>query len=207
MVNHNQDEQQMGWLKHEVLEWIKALLIAFALVALLRWLLFTPTIVSGDSMEPNFHDKQRLIVNKVIYMVREPDRGEVIVFHAPERKDYIKRVIALPGDKVKVDGDVVNINGQAINEPYIADEIRKAAESGHTYNRRNYQVTSEGIIEVTVPEESVFVMGDNRSNSKDSRMDSVGFISMDEIVGRADIVFWPFGDFDLIKHPDLEVDS
>lgn len=206
MVNRSHGNQQMGWLKSEVLEWIKALLIAFALVAMLRWLLFTPTIVSGESMTPNFEDKQRLIVNKVVYMIREPERGEVIVFHAPEHKDYIKRVIGLPGETVKVDGDDVYINGRKIEEPYIAEKIKEAEQSGFTYNRRNYKVTSDGLVEATVPEGKIFVMGDNRSNSKDSRMESVGFISIDEIVGRADIVFWPLSELEWIDHPDYEVE-
>lgn len=201
MVDQSPDEHYSG-LKSETWEWIKALLIAFALVALMRWLLFTPTIVSGPSMEPNFHDRQRLIVNKVIYRIREPERGEVVVFHAPEKKDYIKRVIALPGETVKVVGDTVYVNGEPIEEPYIRAEVEKAKQQGTTYNRRDYKVTENGVEAVTVPEDSVFVMGDNRSNSKDSRMESVGFVPIDEIVGRADVVFWPLPDFRLVRHPD-----
>jgi signal peptidase I len=181
--------------KNEIWEWIKALLIAIALVALIRTFLFTPTVVSGDSMEPNFHDRQRLIVNILAYSIGEPDYGEVIVFHAPnedEGKDFIKRVIALPGDEVKVEGDNVYINGKKIEEDYIKDAIQEQAELGLTYNNnRNFA-------ERTVPEGKVFVLGDNRPISKDSR--DIGFIEFDEIVGRADLVIWPLTDIDVISH-------
>ena len=89
--------------KSETWEWIKALVIAGVLVIIIRWFLFSPFIVDGDSMHPNFFTGERLIVNEIVYDIRAPKRGEVIVFHAPEGKDYIKRVIALPGETVKVD--------------------------------------------------------------------------------------------------------
>lgn len=195
------DVNNANWLRSEIWEWVKALLIAFTLVAIMRWLLFTPTIVSGPSMEPNFHDRERLIVNKIIYRIREPRRGEVVVFHAPEEKDYIKRVIALPGETVKVENDTVYINDQPLSEPYIADVVEQAQRQGKSYNYRNFLETPNGIEAVTVPEGTVFVMGDNRSNSKDSRMESVGFIPMEDIVGRADIIFWPISHFQRVNHP------
>lgn len=212
-MEQNHEEQQENqvtsprdnWLKTEVVEWGKALLIAVVLVTLMRWLLFTPTIVSGPSMEPNFWDQQRLIVNKMIYRFKEPDRGEVVVFHAPEQKDYIKRVIALPGESVRIEKDHVYINGELLNEPYIAEAIAEAARNNTTYNTRDFKMTGSGIREVTVPDGHLFLVGDNRPNSKDSRMESVGFIPISEVVGRADIIFWPLGDFQWIKHPDYEV--
>jgi len=88
-------------LKGEAWEWIKAILIAAALVFLIRWFIFATYVVEGPSMQPNFHTGERLIVNKIIYSFRKPERGEVVVFHAPQGKDYIKRVIALPGEKNK----------------------------------------------------------------------------------------------------------
>ncbi len=204
MVDVSHKEQSENWLQREIWEWIKALLIAFVLVAVMRWLLFTPTIVSGPSMEPNFHDRQRLIVNKLIYHIREPRRGEVIVFHAPEEKDYIKRVIALPGESVRVEGDEVYINGQLLNEPYIASAVEAAHAKGTLYNSKNFFETPNGVVDVVVPEGTVFVMGDNRSNSKDSRMDSVGFVPMDKIVGRSDLIFWPLKDLSIVHHPKEE---
>jgi len=205
MEEHSlEDKPQVSWLKSEAWEWTKALLIAFALVAIMRWLLFTPTIVSGPSMEPNFIDGERLIVNKIIYTFRKPERGEVIVFHAPENKDYIKRVIGVPGDRLKIDGDTVYINGESLAEPYIQAEIDQMQAQGLQYNTRSHHLVDGKIEEVTVPEDHVFVLGDNRPNSKDSRWDSVGFIPMDEIVGRADVVFWPLTKFRFIGHPDYK---
>ncbi|MEC0248790.1 signal peptidase I [Paenibacillus chitinolyticus] len=179
-------------VKKEAWEWIKALLIAAVLVFLIRWLLFAPFIVEGPSMEPNFHTGERLIVNKIKYKFSEPKRGEVIVLHAPEGIDYIKRIVALPGETIKVDGDKVYVNDKVIEEPYIKEAIDNAVKEGHAYNRRNFpEAGSEGTTEIKVPDKSVFVMGDNRSNSKDSRFAEVGFVSYDKIVGRADLVFWP----------------
>ncbi len=192
-------EQQQS-AKNEWWEWIKALLIAFVIVFLVRHFLFTPTVVSGPSMEPNFEDKERLIVNKIVYDIREPRRGEVIVFHAPEKKDYIKRIIALPGETVQVDGDRIYINGEQIDEPYIEEVIANANANGMRYNRLADFPATE------VPDNAVFVLGDNRPNSKDSRFGEVGFVAFDQIVGRADLVFWPVTDFKILSHPDYEVE-
>src|SRR5690606_13832626 len=107
-------------------------------VIIIRLFLFDNYVVEGHSMEPNFKDNERLIVNKIIYDIRVPKRGEVVVLHAPEGQDYIKRVIALPGEKVIVEGDNVYINGEKLEEKYIADVIRKAAEAGVTYNNTDF---------------------------------------------------------------------
>lgn len=189
-------DQNLVKSKNEVFEWAKALLIAAALVFLIRWLAFTPFIVDGESMLPNFQNDERMIVNKLIYDFRDPKRFEVIVFLAPEGKDFIKRVIGLPGDKIRVDGDNVYINGEPISEPFIQDEIDKAAAEGRIYNSSTMSITEE----MTVPENSLFVMGDNRPRSKDSRFSEVGFVEYDQIVGRADIVYWPLSSLRLIKH-------
>lgn len=178
-----------GPLRSEAWEWIKALLVALGLVLLIRWLLFAPFIVEGPSMQPNFHTGERLIVNKIIYDIREPKRGEVIVFHAPAEKDYIKRVIALPGETVKVVGDKVFVNGQLLDEPYLQEVVNEAAKKGETYNNRDFP-------EEKVPEGAIFVMGDNRPQSSDSR--SIGFIGFDKVIGRADLVFWPLNDVTLV---------
>lgn len=187
-------------MKSELWEWLKSILIALILVILIRSFIFAPTTVYGQSMEPNFVDRERLIINKFIYYIKEPQRGEVIVFHAPEQKNYIKRVIALPGETVKVDGDNVYVNGEIIEEPYLKEAIQKASENGLNYNYFNFKVGVDGIEEVTVPENTLFVMGDNRSNSKDSRMESVGFIPIDEVVGRVDVIFWPLSNFRIVNH-------
>ncbi|MBP1991361.1 signal peptidase I [Paenibacillus eucommiae] len=179
-------------VKNEVWEWAKALLIAGVLVFVIRWFVFAPFIVEGPSMEPNFYTSERLIVNKILYDIRKPKRGEVVVFHAPEGKDYIKRVVALPGETVKVEGDKIYINGQEIEQTYLKEALEQAAKEGRSYN------TLANFPETTVPEGSIFAMGDNRSNSRDSRDPSVGFVPYKEIVGRADLIFWPMSKISLV---------
>jgi signal peptidase I len=179
-------------VKNEAWEWVKALVIAGVLVFLIRFFIFAPFIVEGPSMEPNFYTNERLIVNKILYDIRAPKRGEVIVFHAPEGKDYIKRVIALPGETVKVEGDKVYINGQEMEQTFLKEALDKAAKEGRTYN------TLPNFKETKVPEGSIFAMGDNRSNSKDSRDPSVGFVPYSKIVGRADLIFWPVSKMGLV---------
>ncbi len=187
-------------IKNEAVEWIKAILIAGVLVALIRWFIFAPFVVDGPSMHPNFFTGERLIVNKLIYTLRHPKPGEVIVFLAPEGKDYIKRVIGVPGDTVKVQGDNVYINGKKIAEPYIQEAIDQAQKKGTTYNNRDFNYVNGKLEAVKVPEGSLFVMGDNRPNSRDSRFDDVGFVPYNKVIGRADFVFWPLDKIHFIKH-------
>lgn len=183
--------------KNEVLEWIKAIAIALVLVILIRWLLFKPFIVDGPSMKPNFHTGERVIVNEILYDIRKPQRGEVIVFHVPsEGRDFIKRVIGVAGDTVKVEGDVVTVNGEPVNETYIQGAIDDAHNNNSLYNNKNFP--NEDFTDGTVPEGHVFVMGDNRSDSTDSRM--IGYVPLGDIVGRADLIFWPVKDITLINH-------
>ncbi|NQX46150.1 signal peptidase I [Paenibacillus tritici] len=183
--------------KNEVLEWIKAIAIALVLVILIRWLLFKPFIVDGPSMKPNFHTGERVIVNEILYDIRKPQRGEVIVFHVPsEGRDFIKRVIGVAGDKVKVEGDVVTVNGEPVNETYIQGAIDEAHNNNILYNDKNFP--NEKFTDDTVPEGHVFVMGDNRSDSTDSRM--IGYVPLGDIVGRADLIFWPVKDISFINH-------
>lgn len=183
--------------KNELVEWLKALLIALVLVVLIRWLLFKPFIVQGPSMEPNFVSNQKLIVNEILYDIRKPERGEVIVFHVPdEGRDFIKRVIAVAGDTVKVEGDKVLVNGEPVNETYIQEAIDQAHAENRLYNNTDFpnSFVQDGV----VPEGHVFVMGDNRSNSTDSRM--IGYVPLGDIIGRADLIFWPIKDIGLINH-------
>ncbi|MFF2908528.1 MULTISPECIES: signal peptidase I [Bacillales] len=183
--------------KNEVLEWIKAIAIALVLVILIRWLLFKPFIVDGPSMRPNFHTGERVIVNEILYDIRSPQRGEVIVFHVPsEGRDFIKRVIGVAGDTVKVEGDVVTVNGKPVNETYIQGAIDDAHKNNTLYNNKNFP--NEDFTDGTVPEGHVFVMGDNRSDSTDSRM--IGYVPLGDIVGRADLIFWPVKDITWINH-------
>ncbi len=188
-----------GKARKEVFEWVKALAIAAILVWLIRWFLFAPFAVDGPSMQPNFHTGERLIVNKIIFDIRQPHRGEVVVFHVPqEGRDFIKRVIALPGDKVKVEGDDVFVNDVKQDEPYLKQAIEDANKKGELWNQTGLNFPNENVTEGTVPADSFLAMGDNRSNSEDSRR--IGYIPYKQLIGRADVIFWPPSDMKIIKH-------
>jgi signal peptidase I len=167
--------------KKEAWEWIKALAVAIALAVLIRSFLFAPFIVEGESMETTLHNNEKLVVNKAVYLLREPQRGEIVVFHAEAGRDYIKRVIGVPGDTVEMRDDTLYINGKAVPEPYLEENREKVREED--------KPLTDDFGPVTVPEGQIFVLGDNRQNSHDSR--ALGSISIDSVVGRAEFVYWP----------------
>ncbi len=165
-------------------EWTKALLIAVGIAAIIRYFLFAPIVVDGLSMMPTLHNGDRMIVSK---LHNEPKRFDIVVFHAPENKDYIKRVIGLPGDKVEYINDTLFINGKAYDEPYLEDY---KVQMGDTLLTDNFVVEE-------IPEGHIFVMGDNRQYSRDSR--HIGTVDLDKIVGKTNVIYWPIEDITLIK--------
>jgi signal peptidase I len=179
--------------KNELWEWTKVLLIAFGLAAIIRYFLFTPIVVDGESMMPTLEDGDKMIVNKIGYTIGEPERFDIVVFHAPEQKDYIKRVIGLPGDQIEYRDDQLYINGEAYEEPYLG-EYKEAVTDGTLTEDFTLE---DKIQRETVPEGHVFVMGDNRRFSKDSR--HIGVIPFDEIIGSTNLIFWPMEDIGFVK--------
>lgn len=180
--------------KNEIWEWIKALVIAFVIAVLIRYILFTPIVVDGDSMMPTLVDGDRMIVNKIGYKLGEPDRFDIVVFHAPEGKDYIKRVIGLPGDTLEYKDDQLYINGKAYDEPYL-DEYKSQLTEGtltQDFTLQDIDPTLD-----VIPEGYVFVMGDNRRYSKDSR--HIGIVSEDKIIGNTSVIFWPLSEMKIVK--------
>lgn len=185
----------------EIFEWVKAIAIAVILVLIIRWLLFMPFIVDGPSMQPNFQTGERVIVNKILYKIREPKRGEVIVFHVPEEnRNFIKRVIGVEGDTIRYEGDDLYVNGEKVDETYIKEAVDQAHAEGHDYNNNSLSgnFPNESFTESVVPEGHIFVLGDNRPESKDSRM--IGFVSLDEVIGRSDVIFWPLDKAKIVQH-------
>ncbi len=168
--------------KNELWEWIKIFVVAAVLAVGIRYFLFTPIIVDGQSMMPTLEDRDRMIVNKLSYVFGEPERFDIVVFHASEEKDYIKRVIGLPGEHIEYKNDTLYVDGVPYEEPYL-EEYKKALVGG----------TLTEPFSVTVPEGHIFVMGDNRRYSKDSR--HIGPIAIDEILGKANVIYWPLEDF------------
>ncbi|MGO4541834.1 signal peptidase I [Paenibacillus sp. 2TAB19] len=200
-VTYGTGSVKKGGAYKEIVEWIKALVIAVVLVFIIRQFLFSPFIVDGPSMEPNFETGERLIVNKILYSIREPKFGEVVVFDVPDQhRKFIKRVIGVPGDVIRLEGDDLYINDKKIEEPYIKEAIEEAHARGELYNEPgiNTDFPNSQVTEATVPENTIFALGDNRSNSTDSRF--IGFVRDEEIVGRADIIFWPLNKLEFIKH-------
>jgi signal peptidase I len=177
------------------------LLIAFVLAFLLRTFVLQVFYIPSSSMEPTLQIDDRMVVEKVTYRFRGPERGEIVVFEgetfdlgAEERtiatrvvrgfgqflgvvpasaRDFVKRVIGLPGDEILIEDGQVHVNGVALDEPYVV------YDDGSDYGP------------VTVPEGHLFFLGDNRPNSSDSRR-SLGFVPLEHVVGRSTVIIWPF---------------
>lgn len=179
--------------KSEVWEWSKALIIAVLLAFVIRYFLFAPIVVDGESMMPTLHDQDRMIVNKLNYKISDPKRFDIIVFHAPEGKDYIKRIIGLPGDTLKYKDDVLYINGKAYEEPYLEEYKKQVVDGPLTESFTLEEKTGKK----TVPEGELFVMGDNRRDSKDSR--HIGTVSYEKVLGNTSVIYWPVSDIRIIK--------
>ncbi|KMK77190.1 signal peptidase I [Alkalihalobacillus pseudalcaliphilus] len=174
-------------------EWIKAIVIALALAFLIRYFLFAPIVVDGESMSPTLHNGDRMIVNKISYTLFEPERFDIVVFHAPGGKDYIKRVIGLPGDEIEYRSDTLYVNGEPVEERFL-DELKENYQGETlTNNFELVDVTNEFV----VPEDHLFVLGDNRRHSKDSR--DIGTVPTDKVIGKASVIFWPITEVRVAK--------
>lgn len=172
-------------------------------LTLMRLYVFSPVIVSGDSMNPTMVNKERVISLKN----KEIKRFDIVTFPAPDapNKNYIKRVIGLPGDKVEYKDDVLYINGEALEEPYLEEAKKKPEElrwglpltQDFELQRLIDDKGQPMFASDTVPEGEYFVMGDNRQNSKDSRM--IGTIKKENIMGDVWFSFWPPKKMGLVK--------
>ncbi len=159
----------LGWLSEAIETVVPAILIAL----LINLFLAQATRVYGQSMEPNLHSDQRLVVEKLSYNFHVPQRGDIVVLKVPKAGSglLIKRVIGLPGEKVEIKGGKVHINDQPVEEPYLSNQSQRDMTA------------------IVVPLEYVFVLGDNRGFSNDSR--SFGPVPLDNVVGRAWFSYWP----------------
>jgi len=159
----------------EIKDWVISILIAVVLAFFIRYFIVELYMVEGPSMQPTLRTGERLVVNKFIYRFKAPERGDVLVFRFPKdpSRDFIKRVIAVPGDTIEIKDGRVFVNGELQNEKYILEQTRGS-----------YPLS-------TVPSDHIFAMGDNRNNSEDSRFADVGFVPYDLIKGKAIVVFWP----------------
>lgn len=188
-VTHERAKALKAELRSRVIaglwEWAKILAQAGVLAALLITFVAQSHVVQGASMEETLHDRERLMVEKVSYRVSEPKRGHIIVFRSPiaRAERMVKRVIGVPGDVIEIKERTVYVNGVALDEPYT---------KGPTY----YDMAP-----MEVKPGHVFVLGDNRNNSLDSRSRYVGQIPYDQIVGRAIFSYWPLTSLRLFPVP------
>ncbi|MDR3589675.1 MAG: signal peptidase I [Negativicutes bacterium] len=162
-------------LGEEIKDWVISILIAVVLAFFIRYYIVELYMVEGPSMRPTLLNGERLVVNKFIYRFKTPQRGDVLVFRYPRdpSRDFIKRVIAIPGDTIEMKDGRIFLNGQLLNEPFILERTRGSFPLKE------------------VPEGHLFVMGDNRNNSEDSRFPDVGFVPFELVKGKAVVVFWP----------------
>lgn len=167
-------------LKNELTEWVKAISIALV-CGIAITLVIQPTMVSGQSMHPTLENNDYLIINRLAYGTDEPQRGDIVVFKTKltdnkshKEKNLVKRVIALPGEHIVIKDSKVYINDKLLDESYIKG------------------IYTSGYIDMIVPNNQVFTMGDNRPESADSRMEEIGTVSLDDIVGKVSLRLYPF---------------
>lgn len=170
------------------LDILEVFVTSFAIFLFIYLLVLQPHKIKGNSMEPNYHDGEYLLTDKLSYRFKEPQRGDVVVFEPPVSPDeeYIKRIIALPGETISVNNGNYYINGKKLNEDYIPDNI---------YTKGKEFLSNNTVI--TVPPGSYFVSGDNRESSSDSRY--WGFVTKDKITGKAWFIYWPPKSVGVIK--------
>ncbi len=199
----NEATHSESWFS-ELFQWVEALLLAVLIALLIRAYVFEPVRVLGRSMEETLYNNQRLLIYKFGYQINTPKRGDIVVLIASwsynnqsgilkqipilqkiipftNEVDYIKRVIAIPGDRLDIKGGNVYINGSLYEEPYV---------KGQTFKK-----TAD--LPKVIPEGNLFVMGDNRGGSRDSR--DMGLIEIDRIKGKAFFRIWPLREAGILR--------
>ncbi len=179
----------------EMLDWVESFVFAGFVVLLIFIFLFRTVVVEGGSMNPTLFNTQRLILEHFNY---EPSKGDIIVANCPGlNKTIIKRCIGVAGDTVVIDynNNTVTVNGEKLDESYLGEEMYELDRFDNTYK------VSDGKYEYIVPDDAVFAMGDNRNASRDSRYSEVGFISCDDVLGRAVFRFYIGTDSSGKKNP------
>lgn len=158
--------------------WLRDVVISIAASVLIITFLYQPVRVEGTSMLPRLEDHDRVFINKFVYHIASIHRGDIVVFHYPRdpEKSYIKRVIAVPGDRLRIDHGEVYLNDKLLREPYVPLRYRDG----------------RSMPEIVLPDDEYFVMGDHRSISSDSR--EFGPVDRDLIYGKAVFVYWPTRD-------------
>ncbi len=170
-------------------EMVRVGIISLAIILPVRYFLVQPFYVKGASMEPNFYDHEYLIIDEISYRFNEPQRGDIVVFKYPldDKQFFIKRVIGLPGEVVKIQDNSVYINGSKLNETYLESNVE-------TF------LPLRGHGDVTLADDEYFLLGDNRDQSFDSR--SFGPVKKSMIIGRTWLRGWPFNRITVFNNPN-----
>lgn len=166
----------------EMLLWMKVLLLTAFILLGVRQFLFEPVIVEGGSMQPSYHENDKLVLSKATQI----DNFDTIVFRAPDGNRFIKRVIGVPGDRIEMSGGEIVLNGQVLHEPYL-DKAKNDGITGQP------PMASE----FSVPPDCYYVLGDNRGDSTDSRL--LGFIQKQDVIGEVKFRFAPLRDFGFVE--------
>jgi signal peptidase I len=163
--------------------WLRDLVVSTAASVLIITFLYQPVRVEGTSMLPRLEDRDRLFINKFVYHIESIERGDIVVFRYPRdpEKSYIKRVIALPGDRIRIEHGTVYLNDKPLSESYVPEPYRDLRSMDET----------------VVPDDSYFMMGDHRSISSDSR--EFGPVERSLIYGKAVFVYWPARDAGVVR--------
>jgi signal peptidase I len=173
-----------------IMSFLETVVVALVISVVLYIFVMTPHEVVGNSMHPTYKNGEYLMANKITYRVKEPERGDVIIFEYSDTQDFIKRIIALPGETIMLKDGEIYINDILLNE---SDYLN------NTIYTNGGDFLKEGESKV-IPEEHYFVCGDNRPHSSDSR--TFGPIEETDIKGKAWIVYFPFSEFRIVQHED-----
>jgi signal peptidase I len=186
----NPEPRSGSSLQRELRAWVRDLVIAAALAAVIIVFFYQPVKVEGTSMAPSLSDQERIFINKFVYRVGSIERGDVIVFWYPldRAKSFIKRVVGMPGDLVQIREGRVYINGRRLEEPYVPAEYADFSDYGPLRVRSG----------------EYFVLGDHRASSNDSRM--FGPVAAGYIYGKAVFAYWPMAQFGAIRASAGEVE-
>lgn len=170
-------------VRYWVKEWVEPIIVAFILAMFIRTFFIQAFKIPTGSMRDTLIEGDRILVAKCYYWFKQPERGDVIVFKFPlnEKRDFIKRLIGKPGERVHIEKGNIYINDKLVETPAV---IRKI----YYYTREDFPYGKEGV-DIVVPPDSYFVLGDNSAHSHDSR--AWGFVKRKEILGKAFFIFWP----------------
>lgn len=171
-------------------EIVETVVVALAIFVVSYLTLVQPHQVRGASMVPNFQNGEYILTDKITYRLRNPQRGDVIIFRAPRNQelDYIKRIIGLPAERLMIEKGIIYIDGKPLEEGYLPS----GPVSAGTFLQDGK--------EIYIPADEYFVLGDNRNHSSDSR--EWGTVPRKDIIGRAYLRYWPLNEVGLIKKPD-----